>query len=55
MDILHIVKKMFGNEKNDQIEDILKIIEEILSTVGTSHDEAKIETSDKNMLGCFLK
>ncbi|MDI6700377.1 MAG: hypothetical protein QME48_04000 [bacterium] len=55
MDILHIVKKIFGDEKDNQIEDILTIIEEILSTVGTSHEEAKIETSDKNMLGWFFK
>ncbi|MEJ5307542.1 MAG: hypothetical protein WHT27_04515 [candidate division WOR-3 bacterium] len=55
MDILHIVKKIFGTEKNDEIEDVLKIIEEILSTVGTTHEDAKLELSDKNMFGWFFK
>ncbi len=55
MDILNIVKKIFGPEKNDQLEDILKIIEEILSTVGTNMEESKLDTTDANMFGWLFK
>lgn len=54
MTINNLFKTFFSNDKIDTIDEASKLIQGLLESMGTSHEEAKLETENKDMLGWVI-
>jgi len=54
MTINNLFKTFFSNDKINTLNAGSKLISELLESMGTSHDEAKIEVDSKDMLGWMV-
>ena len=51
MTLNNLFKTFFSSDRIDSIDEASSLIQELLSSLGTSHEESKIETDSKEMLG----
>ena len=54
MTINNLFKTFFSNDRIDSIDEASKLIQDLLESMGTSHEESKIEMESKDMLGWMV-
>lgn len=54
MTLNSLFKTFFSADKIDTIDEASKLIQDLLSSLGTSHEESKMEMESKDMLGWMI-